>query len=100
MIRHTVVFILKHSEGSIEEKNFLKAAAKLKTISTVKNFEILRQISANNKYKFGLSMEFDDDIGYQFYNNHPDHQAFVKDRWISEVNNFQEIDYIPYSIKA
>jgi len=45
-------------------------------------------------------MEFDDDSAYQFYNNHPDHQAFVEDRWISEVINFQEIDYISYYIKT
>jgi hypothetical protein len=95
MIRHTVVFRLKHATGSPEESNFLQAATKLANISTVKKFECLRQVSKKNNYQFGLSMEFDDQSAYQAYNEHPDHVAFVRDRWTKEVADFMEIDYQP-----
>jgi hypothetical protein len=95
MIRHTVVFRLKHSPGSPEEASFLEATTKLADIPTVKKFECLRQISQKNNYQFGLSMEFDDQPDYQRYNEHPDHVAFVKGRWTNEVTDFMEIDYQP-----
>jgi hypothetical protein len=34
---------------------------------------------------------------YQFYCDHPDHVAFVQQRWLPEVAEFMEIDYAPYS---
>ena len=95
MIRHTVVFKLKHPPGSPEEASFLEATTKLADIPTVKKFERLRQISQKNNYQFGLSMEFDDQPDYQKYNEHPDHVAFVKSRWTNEVTDFMEIDYQP-----
>jgi Stress responsive A/B Barrel Domain len=93
MIRHTVVFKLKHDKGSPAESDFLKSIWKLADIPTVKNFECLRQISKNNTYDFGVSMEFSDEKDYQVYNNHPGHVLFVKSRWIPEVADFMEIDY-------
>ena len=27
--------------------------------------------------------------------DHPDHVAFVRDRWVPEVEKFLEIDYVP-----
>lgn len=93
MIRHTVVFRLKHAPGSPAEQDFLQAAARLAAISTVRNFESLRQTSPKNPYQFGLSMEFEDAAGYQFYSEHPDHTRFVQERWIPEVAEFMEIDY-------
>ena len=45
MIRHTVVFRLKHAKGSAAEKKFLADADVLATIPGVKNFEKLRQVS-------------------------------------------------------
>jgi hypothetical protein len=96
MIRHTVVFTLKHASGSQDEKNFLAAASGLARIKSVKNFECLREVSLKNEYQFGLSMEFDNQDGYDFYNQHPDHVNFVKTRWIPEVNSFMEVDYVPY----
>ena len=95
MIRHTVVFKLKHAAGSQAEIDFLKEAMKLAAIPTVKNFECLRQISKKNIYDFGLSMEFSCLKDYQFYNEHPDHIRFVETRWIPEVSDFLEIDYEP-----
>ena len=95
MIRHTVVFRLKHPAGSPEEEDFLRTAKSLASISGVEKFEQLRQVSAKNEYHFGFSMEFADQVAYQHYNDHPEHVAFVRDRWVPEVTAFMEIDYIP-----
>jgi hypothetical protein len=95
MIRHTVVFKLKHAAGSPAEGDFLRAARKLAAIVTVKKFECLRQVSKKNTYAFGLSMEFASPQDYQTYNAHPDHVHFVQTRWIPEVSEFMEIDYEP-----
>ena len=97
MIRHTVVFKLKHEAGSEMELDFLRAAKKLAVIPSINNFECLRQVSEKNDFDFGLSMEFTSKEGYQAYNEHPDHLQFVQTRWIPEVTEFMEIDYIPYS---
>ncbi|MBB3608005.1 Dabb family protein [Rhizobium sp. BK602] len=93
MIRHTVAFRLKHAAGSAEEARFLRDALALKEIPGVRNFEQLRQTSSKNDFTFGFSMEFDDQSGYDAYNVHPDHVAFVRDRWVPEVESFLEIDY-------
>ena len=94
MIRHTVVFTLKHPQGSAEEKTFLEDALVLTKIPTVQNFEQLKQVSTKNGYKFGFSMEFADQAAYDAYNDHPIHVAFVRDRWKTEVSDFMEIDYV------
>lgn len=94
MIRHTVAFNLKHERGSVEEKNFLSEALALARIPSVKSFEQLRQISAKNGFSLGFSMEFDDQAGYDAYNEHPTHTAFVRDRWQVEVSDFLEADFV------
>jgi heme-degrading monooxygenase HmoA len=94
MIRHTVVFALKHETNSAAEKTFLEAADVLADIPGVEKFEKLKQISTKNDYTFGFSMEFKDRDAYSAYNDHPWHKAFVKDRWIPEVARFLEIDYV------
>ena len=38
-------------------------------------------------------MEFADRAAYDAYTEHPEHVAFVRDRWLSEATDFQEIDY-------
>jgi len=93
MIRHTVVFMLKHAKGSAAEKKFLADADVLAKIPGVQKFEKLRQVSPKNPYAFGFSMEFDDAAAYQGYNDHPEHVRFVKERWVPEVAEFMEIDY-------
>lgn len=95
MIRHTVVFTLKHAKGSAEEKSFLADALVLAKIPGVGSFEQLRQTSSKNDFAFGFSMEFADQAAYSAYNEHPDHVAFVQGRWIPEVAEFMEIDYEP-----
>ena len=97
MIRHTVVFKLKHPSGSQPELDFLRTAQKLLEIPEVRNFECLRQISEKNDYDYGLSMEFDSAADYESYNTHPSHVEFVQTHWIPEVTDFMEIDYEPYN---
>ncbi|WP_417308943.1 Dabb family protein [Devosia sp.] len=94
MIRHTVVFALKHAKDSAEEAKFLEDAKVLIEIPGVEKFEQLRQVSAKNDYDFGFSMEFADQATYDAYNAHPKHVAFVEGRWIPEVDRFMEIDYV------
>jgi hypothetical protein len=93
-IRHTVVFTLKHPKGSAEEQDFFKALMKLAAIPGVENFECMKQISRKNDFEYGLSMEFANQQAYDKYNNNPEHVAFVQKRWLSEVENFMELDFI------
>ena len=95
MIRHTVVFRLKHAAGSAAEKRFLEAALVLVGIPGVERFEQLKQVSKKNDYHFGFSMEFTDQAAYTRYDQHPDHVAFVQEKWVPEVAAFMEIDYVP-----
>ncbi|MER8828307.1 Dabb family protein [Mesorhizobium sp. M0938] len=96
MIRHTVVFRLKHKDSSAQEAKFLADAKRiLVAIPGVEKFEQLRQVSPKNDYRFGFSMEFADQAAYSGYNDHAEHVAFVRDRWIPEVEAFLEIDYEP-----
>lgn len=92
-IRHTVAFRLKHEQGSPEEKEFLAAAEELASLPTVEEFERLKQIGQKNDFDWGLSMEFANQEAYDQYNEHPDHVAFVEQRWEKEVEDFMEIDY-------
>jgi hypothetical protein len=92
-IRHTVAFTLAHPEGSTAEADFLAAAAALATIPGVEAFQILRETSPKNAYRFGISMEFAASTAYAAYNEHPDHVRFVNERWLAEVADFLEIDY-------
>jgi Stress responsive A/B Barrel Domain len=93
-IRHTVAFTLAHPEGSAEERDFLEAAERLGAIQGVEAFELLSEVSPKNGYRFGLSMEFADRAAYEGYNQHPDHVRFVQDRWLAEVSDFLELDYV------
>jgi hypothetical protein len=94
MIRHTVAFALRHAAGSPEERAFRDAARVLAGIPGVERFERLRQVSAKNGFSWGFSMEFADEAAYAAYNVHPAHEAFVRDRWVPEVAEFMEIDYV------
>src|SRR5258705_11235487 len=94
-IRHTVAFTPTHAPGSDGEADFLAAAARLENIPGVEAFEILRETSPKNAYRFGISMEFADSAAYGSYNDHPDHVRFVQERWLTEVADFLEIDYEP-----
>ena len=97
MIRHSVVFKLKHPQGSFEEKVFLNAVDKLRTIKGVHNFECLRQTSKKNNFDHGIFMEFDSSKAYEAYNVQPDHLAFVQNFWLKYVEEFLELDFEPQS---
>jgi hypothetical protein len=92
-IRHTVVFTLSHPEGSPSEADFLAAARALSAILGVEAFQILRETSLKNAYRYGISMEFAGPAAYAAYNEHPDHVRFVNERWLAEVTDFLEVDY-------
>ncbi|CAN5265318.1 Dabb family protein [soil metagenome] len=94
MIRHTVLFTLRHPSGSGEERSFVDAAQVLATIPGVERFERLRQTSATCDFAFALSMEFADERAYGAYNVHPDHVRFVLSRWQLEVSSYQELDFM------
>lgn len=96
MIRHTVVFRLKHAKGSDGESAFFKASESLASLPTVKNFERLRQISPKNDYSFGFAMAFDDQAAYDAYSAHPVHVAYLRDIWIPNVAAFMEIDTVAF----
>ena len=94
MIRHTVVFNLKHAHGSLQEKGFLRdAKLAFEKIPGVEKFEQLRQVSRKTDYRFGFSMEFADQKASDAYDRHPRHVAFVQDRWNREVDAFMELDF-------
>lgn len=96
MIRHTVVLRLKHPKGSAEEARFLADGERILTaVPGVRNFEAMRQISPKNDCTFGFSMAFANQAAYDVDNRHPDHVAFVRDRWVPEVEKLLEIDYAP-----
>jgi hypothetical protein len=97
MIRHTVVFRLRHPAGSAPEADFLRAARELASIPGVERFEVLRQTGGQSEYRFSLSMEFADAAAYGAYNGHPDHTGFVQGRWIPEVEEFLELDFELYN---
>jgi len=94
MIIHTVAFKLKHAAGSEEETIFLDKARALSVIEGVGNFGVYRQVSAKNPYDFNLAMEFAVQAAYDFYNQQPDHQGFVHNVWLPEVETFLEADFV------
>ena len=92
-IRHSVVFTLKHEKGSVQEKGFFAALDKLTAIPGVENFRYMKQISKKNSFDYILTMDFSNQKTYDYYNQHPDHVAFVQNVWLKEVKDFMEIDY-------
>ena len=83
-----------HGGGSASERDFLEAAERLATIPGVEAFELLAEVSPKNGYRYGISMEFADRSAYERYNEHPDHVRFVQERWLCEVSDFLELDYV------
>ena len=93
-ITHSVFFTLHHPENSPEEAAFLEDSFQiLSTIPGVEQFQVLRETSPKNPYRFGFAMKFENQAAYDDYSAHPDHTAYVENRWLKEVENFQEIDH-------
>lgn len=96
MIQHTVVFRLVHAPGSPDEAEFLATARRtLAAVPGVRDFTVSRQVSTKSLLTFQFSMVFDDDDAYAAYDAHPAHRAFVAERWVPEVAEFQELDLVP-----
>ena len=91
-IRHSVVFSLAHEGGSDAEADFVAAITALQQIPGVEAFELMREVSPKNDYRFALTMEFADRSAYEAYNEHPAHVQFVSERWMNEVSDFLELD--------
>ena len=93
-IQHMVIFDLNHEKGSAMADKFLKDGQQiLSALPVVQNFQVFDQVSLKNDYSYGFSMVFADKPAYETYNNHPDHVAFVENRWKKEVTRFLEIDF-------
>lgn len=89
------MFNLKYDADAPETDKFLQDGQRiLSALPMVKNFEVSRQVSSKNEYKFYFSMVFDNQEAYTAYNEHPEHVKFVKERWETEVTNFLEADFI------
>jgi hypothetical protein len=96
MIIHTVCFTLRHESGSAEEADFLRTARRdLTGIPGVQDFTIARQTGRHSDLQFQFSMAFEDQATYTAYDQHPVHQAFVQQRWLVEVADFTEFDFVP-----
>ena len=94
-IRHTVVFRLVHEAGSpASDAFFADARAALTSIPGVEGFEIAEQVSVKSDLTHQFAMTFADQAAYDAYNVHPTHVGFVEGRWIPEVAEFQEYDFI------
>ena len=93
-IQHMVIFDLSHEKGSALAQQFLKDGQQILTkIPGVQNFQVFNQVSLKNDFTYGFSMVFAGQVAYAAYNNHPDHLAFVENRWKKEVTRFSEIDF-------
>lgn len=97
MIRHSVILKLKDTLSLQEKQAFFEAVDTLADIPNVQKFEVLNQISAKNKFEFGISMEFDNQEQYDIYSNNPVHVDFIQTFWIPNVEDFLEIDYKLYN---
>jgi hypothetical protein len=93
-IQHMVIFNLPYKKGSSKAVKFLNDGNRILTgIPVVRDFQVFLQVSSKNDYQYGFSMVFTDQEDYETYNNHPDHVAFVEERWMKEVTDFLEIDF-------
>jgi hypothetical protein len=93
-IQHMVIFNLNHEKGSPLAEKFLGDGQRiLSLIPVVQNFQVFNQVSLKNDYDYGFSMVFANKQDYNTYSNHPDHSAFVENRWKKEVARFLEIDF-------
>jgi hypothetical protein len=93
-IQHMVIFDMKYDKNSKEVSTFLEDGKRiLSAIPVVQNFQAFKQVSPKNDYSYGFSMVFKDAAAYEKYNKHPEHVAFVENRWKKEVTRFLEIDF-------
>ena len=90
---HTVSFTFKEELSPADHEGFFHAAKRLGEIPGVINLRLLRQTSAKNPFALCLAMEFGDESKYEGYCNHPLHNDFVSEQWMTKVATFQEADF-------
>lgn len=93
MIIHTVQFKLKDGLSPAEVEDFFDEAKLLATIRGTNNFQSYLQVSDKNPFSFCFSMEFEDQISYEYYSNHSIHSDFLERQWCPKVASFQEADF-------
>ena len=94
-IQHTVVFRLVHEPDSAAEAAFLETGrTTLTAIPGVTDFMITRQVSPKSDLRWQFSMVFADQAAYDAYNEHSTHVGFVEQHWQTEVDSFQEYDFV------
>ena len=94
-ITHTVVFRLVHAPGSPAESDFIETGRSTLTgIPGVQQFQVNRQIGRKSELALQFSMVFADQAAYGAYNTHPAHVGFVEKRWVPEVAEFSEYDFV------
>lgn len=93
-VQHMVIFNLPYKAGSSKAVKFLNDGNRiLSGIPVVRDFQVFLQVSPKNDFQYGFSMVFTNQDDYETYNTHPDHVAFVEERWMKEVTDFLEIDF-------
>ena len=94
-ILHTVIFDLKHSVGSSEANKFMTDARRILTaVPGVRDFQAYKQCSPKNDFQYGFLMTFNNQVEFDTYTAHPEHNKFVEERWKTEVTRFQESDFM------
>lgn len=94
-IQHTLVSRLVYEPGSTAEIEFLVSGrTTLTSIPGVTAFAVNRQVSLKSDLTWQFSMVFADQAAYDAYNVHPAHVEFVETRWKTEVDAFQEYDFV------
>lgn len=89
-IRHTVSFRLR---PEADQDAFLGRLGALADIDGVQDFQLLVDVGDKNAFTHGATMVFADRAAYDAYDQHPDHQAFVADVWMRDVEDFLEVDH-------
>src|SRR3954464_15956007 len=72
-IRHSVVFTPIHAVGSAGEGDLLAAPGRLAAIPGVEAFELMREVSRKNDYRYALIVEFADAAAYRAPRSLADH---------------------------
>lgn len=89
-IRHTVSFRLR---PEADEDAFLARLGALAEIDGVADFQLMQDVGDKNAFSHGATMVFSDRAAYDAYDAHPDHQAFVTEVWVRDVEDFLEVDH-------
>ena len=99
MIRHTVVFRLRHPAGSAAEADFLRTRARAADADPRRRALRGAAPDGERRARTASRSRWSSPTRRRTpaYNAHPDHQAFVQGRWIPEVEEFLELDFEAYA---